>query len=251
MTMELTLYTTLTGPKRFKPQCIIKSCIIWISILHILSSGWWLRTTEAAPRVSSLVSDIQRLNTSTYDRFEFMGDDGANSRNIFSAFALRGDRIKNSMHTSSRDRDLMIYDMLWRSQIDETSRSRSKIEVLGDVLKKHVSRLRRVENGQVELVFLVDSSASVGLENFFNELKFVKKLLADFTVAIDATRVVVITFSSSHRVVANVDQVSVPNPNKHKCSLLNEELPSITYVGGGTYTKGALELAEVRISYIV
>ncbi len=55
---------------------------------------------------------------------------------------------------------------------------------------------------QVELVFLVDSSASVGAENFFNELKFVKKLLADFTVSTETARVAVITFSSKNRVVS-------------------------------------------------
>ena len=163
--------------------------------------------------------------------------------------ALQGNRYRSSFRTSTRDRDLLIYERLWKAHISENSKLQSKIEVLGNVLKRHVAKLRSIDNGQVELVFLVDSSASVGLENFFNELKFVKKLLADFTVAMWATRVAVITFSSSHRVVTNVDQLSGPNPNQHKCSLLKEELPSITYVGGGTYTKGALELAEVKLIF--
>ena len=59
---------------------------------------------------------------------------------------------------------------------------KSKVEVLGQVLKTRVQALRHVPCQRVELVFLVDSSASVGAENFFNELKFVRKLLADFTV---------------------------------------------------------------------
>jgi CUB/sushi domain-containing protein len=45
-------------------------------------------------------------------------------------------------------------------------------------------------------VFLVDSSASVGADNFYNEIKFIRKLLADFTVSMNTTRVVVITYSS-------------------------------------------------------
>ncbi|XP_041475001.1 sushi, von Willebrand factor type A, EGF and pentraxin domain-containing protein 1-like isoform X1 [Lytechinus variegatus] len=140
-----------------------------------------------------------------------------------------------------------LYEALWRNAdvpIDTTSAT--KIDVLGYLLKKQVQKLRRVSNGQVELVFLVDSSASVGIENFFNELKFVKKLLADFTVAPDATRVAIITFSSKHRVELNVNQLdnSIPGKHHHKCALLNEDLPMITYVGGGTYTKGAFELAK-------
>ena len=45
-------------------------------------------------------------------------------------------------------------------------------------------------------MFLVDSSASVGADNFYNEVKFIRKLLADFTVSVNTTRVVVITYSS-------------------------------------------------------
>jgi len=50
-------------------------------------------------------------------------------------------------------------------------------------------------------VFLVDSSASVGADNFESELKFVRKLLADFTVSENATHVSVIAYSSPDSVV--------------------------------------------------
>jgi len=50
-------------------------------------------------------------------------------------------------------------------------------------------------------VFLVDSSASVGADNFESELKFVRKLLADFTVSENATHVAVIAYSSPDSVV--------------------------------------------------
>ncbi len=49
-------------------------------------------------------------------------------------------------------------------------------------------------------MFLVDSSASVGADNFYNEIKFIRKLLADFTVSVNTTRVVVITYSSVNQV---------------------------------------------------
>ena len=54
---------------------------------------------------------------------------------------------------------------------------------------------------EADLVFLVDSSASVGAENFYNEIKFIRKLLADFTVSYNTTRVVVITYSSVNQVI--------------------------------------------------
>ncbi|XP_033101174.1 sushi, von Willebrand factor type A, EGF and pentraxin domain-containing protein 1-like isoform X2 [Anneissia japonica] len=118
-----------------------------------------------------------------------------------------------------------------------------KVDMLGAMLKTRIDRLRNVENSQLELVFLVDSSASVGKTNFFNELKFVKKVLADFVVSYWSTRVAVITFASRTRVLNVTDQISFPTIEHHKCSLFTEELPNITYVGGGTYTKGAFENA--------
>lgn len=132
---------------------------------------------------------------------------------------------------------------------------KSKVEVLGEVLKHRVQALRHVPGQKVELVFLVDSSASVGAENFFNELKFVKKLLADFTVSAEAARVAVVTFSSKNRVVRHIDHVSPLNDKgsssddgggdqRHKCRLLEQELPAIGYTGGGTYTLGALLEAQ-------
>lgn len=122
---------------------------------------------------------------------------------------------------------------------------KSKVDVLGSLLKKQVESLRKTPNKSLELVFLIDSSASVGAENFFNELKFVKKLLADFTVEYNATRVSVITFSSRNRVVKHIDHVSIISVQNHKCSLFDEQLPLINYQGGGTYTLGAVLQAQV------
>ena len=69
---------------------------------------------------------------------------------------------------------------------------------------------------------------------------FLFQLLADFTVSINTTRVVVITYSSVDRVIRQVDHMTQPNPNFHKCILLEEEIPSITYNSGGPYTLGAI-----------
>ena len=56
----------------------------------------------------------------------------------------------------------------------EFGASPSRVDRLGAVLKSGVSRLRG--RAEADLVFLVDSSASVGADNFRNEIKFVRKV---------------------------------------------------------------------------
>uniref|UniRef100_A0A4W5JUU6 VWFA domain-containing protein n=1 Tax=Hucho hucho TaxID=62062 RepID=A0A4W5JUU6_9TELE len=118
----------------------------------------------------------------------------------------------------------------------------SKVERLGQAFKKNVRTLRE-KSGRLDLVFLVDESSSVGANNFLSELRFVRKLLSDFPVAPEDTRVALVTFSSKTHVVTRVDHVKAPKSHQHKCSLFNQEIPAITYRGGGTYTKGAFQRA--------
>ena len=51
---------------------------------------------------------------------------------------------------------------------------RNIVDKLGSILKRRVTRLR--QESEIDLVFLVDSSASVGSQNFANEIKFVRKV---------------------------------------------------------------------------
>ncbi|XP_045068130.1 sushi, von Willebrand factor type A, EGF and pentraxin domain-containing protein 1 isoform X2 [Coregonus clupeaformis] len=115
----------------------------------------------------------------------------------------------------------------------------SKVERLGQAFKKNVRTLRE-KSARLDLVFLVDESSSVGANNFLSELRFVRKLLSDFPVAPEDTRVALVTFSSKTHVVTRVDHVTAPKSHQHKCSLFNQEIP---YRGGGTYTKGAFQRA--------
>ncbi|XP_069487009.1 sushi, von Willebrand factor type A, EGF and pentraxin domain-containing protein 1 isoform X2 [Ambystoma mexicanum] len=126
-----------------------------------------------------------------------------------------------------------------RHPLDATE---NKVEKLGQFFKRNVRKLRE-KSGLLDLVFLVDESSSVGHANFVNELKFVKKLLSDFPVVPSATRVAIVTFSSKNNVHSRVDYISSSQAHQHKCSLLNKEIPAITYKGGGTYTKGAFQQA--------
>ncbi|CAN9509297.1 unnamed protein product [Ophioblennius macclurei] len=123
-----------------------------------------------------------------------------------------------------------------------TESAESKVERLGQAFKRNVRELRE-KSGCLDLVFLLDESSSVGAANFLSELRFVRKMLSDFPVAAENTRVALVTFSSKTHVVTRVDHVSSPTPQQHKCSLFNQEIPAISYRGGGTYTKGAFQRA--------
>lgn len=120
----------------------------------------------------------------------------------------------------------------------------SKVERLGQAFKRNVRELRE-KSSCLDLVFLVDESSSVGANNFLSELRFVRKMLSDFPVSPENTRVALVTFSSKTHVVTRVDHISAPKSNQHKCSLFNQEIPAINYKGGGTYTKGAFQRAAV------
>lgn len=122
----------------------------------------------------------------------------------------------------------------------------SKVERLGQAFKRNVRELRE-KSACLDLVFLVDESSSVGANNFLSELRFVRKMLSDFPVAPENTRVALVTFSSKTHVVTRVDHISAPKSHQHKCSLFNQEIPAINYRGGGTYTKGAFQRAAVSL----
>lgn len=92
---------------------------------------------------------------------------------------------------------------LIKSRINKLENSviKSKIDVISSVFKKSTNRLKS-KNKKIDVVFLIDSSSSVGKNNFMSEIKFVKKLLSDFTVSFNNTRVAIVTFSSQGRVVS-------------------------------------------------
>ncbi len=97
---------------------------------------------------------------------------------------------------------------------------------------------------KLEIIFLIDSSSSVGKENFQDELSFVKRLLSDFNVSYNYTRIAIITFSSAGKILVHVNQISDPQMENDKCTLMNFQIPKIVYLGGGTYTFGAFQEAQ-------
>lgn len=76
----------------------------------------------------------------------------------------------------------------------------SRIEELSTILKETIHRIRQ-QFKKIDIVFLIDSSSSVGKSNFLSELRFVIKFLSDFNVSFNYTRVAVVTFSSQEQIV--------------------------------------------------
>lgn len=78
-----------------------------------------------------------------------------------------------------------------KAQLDETS----------NIFRRVVTNIK-MKYKRIDMVFLVDSSSSVGKENFENEISFVKRMLSDFNVSFNYTRVALITFSSRSKIVS-------------------------------------------------
>lgn len=121
--------------------------------------------------------------------------------------------------------------------------SKSKVDLLSSVFKKNIDKLKS-KHKRLDIVFLIDSSSSVGKANFESEIKFVKKLLSDFPVSYEYTRVAIVTFSSQAKIIRHVDQISKPSQLNDKCMLLNHQINTIAFSGGGTHTYGAFEEAK-------
>ncbi|EAT33188.1 AAEL014547-PA [Aedes aegypti] len=126
---------------------------------------------------------------------------------------------------------------------NENSVIKAKVDRLSGSFKKSVEKIK-IKHKRVDIVFLIDASSSVGKANFYSEIKFVKKLLSDFNVSYNYTRVAVITFSSQMKIFRHIDQISTSVEDNDKCLLLNYQIPKIEFSGGGTYTYGALKEAE-------
>uniref|UniRef100_A0A1B0CMR2 Sushi, von Willebrand factor type A, EGF and pentraxin domain-containing protein 1 n=2 Tax=Lutzomyia longipalpis TaxID=7200 RepID=A0A1B0CMR2_LUTLO len=127
--------------------------------------------------------------------------------------------------------------------ITERPISREQFDELTRKFRASMGRLKQ-KNRKLDIVFLIDSSSSVGRKNFASEVKFVKKLLSDFPVSMNFTRVAVVQFSSHGRIHRHIDQISTPKKHNDKCMLINHEILKLRFIGGGTFTYGALREAR-------
>ena len=70
--------------------------------------------------------------------------------------------------------------------------------------------------GGLDLVFVFDSSASVGNKNFQKGIAFAKTIIDEFGISSSSmgTRVAVVTFSSTAKVIFNLKTNAMPNKNE-------------------------------------
>lgn len=116
------------------------------------------------------------------------------------------EEIPNALSSTTEKSSTTLINLI----LDEDDEERKKME--NDVIKERLDTMSttfrkivnkiKMKHKRIEMVFLVDSSSSVGKENFANEISFVKRLLSDFNVSFNYTRVAVITFSSRSKIVS-------------------------------------------------
>lgn len=113
-------------------------------------------------------------------------------------YANATDLPENEFTTNARP--LLSEHTIKTISVDDALAAESKVHELSAVLKITIHRIRQ-QYKKMDIVFLIDSSSSVGKSNFRSELKFVTKFLSDFNVSFNYTRVSIVTFSSQEKIV--------------------------------------------------
>lgn len=91
--------------------------------------------------------------------------------------------------------------------------------------------------GSFDMVILMDSSGSIGLENFKKEQNFVLALVDKLKIGENDTRVAIINYNT------NIFDVVTFNSTQTK-KFISDKVNAINYNGGGTYTYNALKRAN-------
>ncbi|XP_029656471.1 uncharacterized protein LOC115230414 isoform X1 [Octopus sinensis] len=103
-----------------------------------------------------------------------------------------------------------------------------------------LEKLKDCAGNQMDLVFVIDASGSVGTINFDLTKLFLDHVVSNLDISGTATRVAVIRYSSSPLLIFGLDKYSTEKAVK---SAIN----AIPYNGGGTNTDTALDLARTSV----
>ncbi|XP_071951454.1 sushi, von Willebrand factor type A, EGF and pentraxin domain-containing protein 1-like [Antedon mediterranea] len=106
-----------------------------------------------------------------------------------------------------------------------------------------LGNLEEFQNAPSEIVFLLDSSDSIGASRWPLEVDFVRQISTIFTVSADTARVAIVSYSSGTQIYTRIDHITEPT-GKNKCTLLGQLEDDLPYTGGGRYTLGALNRAD-------
>lgn len=145
-----------------------------------------------------------RLCLSSSDEYIELDDDfdwdGSIDTSDDELYANMTDLPENEFTTNATPQ--LIENITKKVASDDAIAAESKVHELSAVLKTTIHRIRQ-QYKKIDIVFLIDSSSSVGKSNFRSELKFVTKFLSDFNVSFNYTRVSIVTFSSQEKIVRN------------------------------------------------
>lgn len=98
------------------------------------------------------------------------------------------------------------------------------------------------DDQQVDIVFVMDNSGSIGNNNFEIEKKFVSSLVENYGVPPPKTRVAVVSYSSHVKLEFNFHQCQSKNA-------FRQEVAKISYVGRMTATGKALKYVQNRLIF--
>ena len=90
---------------------------------------------------------------------------------------------------------------------------------------------------RLDVAFVLDSSGSIGKENFRYMLDFTRDTVKKLDVGVDKDRVAVMTYERTPRIQISLNTYT----NKYD---LDYAISTIRYSGGATYTYRALEMAQ-------
>jgi Mg-chelatase subunit ChlD len=90
-----------------------------------------------------------------------------------------------------------------------------------------------------DIVFVVDSSGSIGADNFQKVRQFIRDVVMTFDVGPNSTRVGLVEYSTSAHIEFKL------NEKTNRTDLLSA-VDAIAYSGGGTSTSDALELMRLQ-----
>ena len=88
---------------------------------------------------------------------------------------------------------------------------------------------------------MLDASGSIGSSNFVAMKDFVRRIVSNFEIGADKTRVGVIRYDSSASIV-------IPLGSINNASQLNNSITNVNYTDGGTATHLALNLLDTAFS---
>ncbi|CAI9741735.1 Hypothetical predicted protein [Octopus vulgaris] len=103
-----------------------------------------------------------------------------------------------------------------------------------------LEQLNDCAGAQMDLLFLIDSSGSVGKDNFIKTLEFLNNIVSNLDIGEEETRVAVIRFSHFAIVSFNLGKYSTK-------TAVTSAINAIYYDGGLTHTDLALDLARTDI----